>query len=171
MFGLWKRKPTQDITTTLANQAVGAQSVLYRLMTETLQAPPNSIRKLELTYFALSVLSYAFLRLAQTENKEETLDQAVLSVLRRSLPHCGEQMAESQIVSEYQQRYSEYDALLRPVFAHSDIDPHSCTTLLMHLYECAMQRSARRAMLTITMASPLIVQFLADHIDFIKKKL
>jgi hypothetical protein len=57
MFGLFKRKQPDDIPSQLVNQAIGGQSVMYRFFREGLECDDSSIRKIELSYLAMAVLS------------------------------------------------------------------------------------------------------------------
>lgn len=167
MFGFGKPKKAKA-SEALMNQGIGGQSVLYNLFVKALKVPPDRIRKIELTYFSLSVLTYIFLRFYKGSEKEQILDAAALSIIEASIPNCEEKLSTNQAVTEYQQRYKEYNVLLSPLFSKTDIDPN--ITLLMHFYEHVMQNSAKGAMLKITAASTLIQQYVVDNIDFVKNK-
>ncbi len=52
-----KKKRSKGVTDKMLMQAIGGQSVMNGLFTETLDVPPDQIRKIELTYFSLSVTS------------------------------------------------------------------------------------------------------------------
>ena len=39
---------------------------------------------------------------------------------------------------------------------------------MMHLYECVMNKSAEEKMIKISVASPLLAQYVVDHVDFMK---
>jgi len=52
--GIGERKK-QNIAKALKNQGIGGQSVIYSLFTKALKVPPEKVRKIELTYFSLSV--------------------------------------------------------------------------------------------------------------------
>lgn len=166
MFGFGKSKNTKTICA-LKNQCIGGQSLLYRLFVETLEVPDEKIRKMELTYFSLSILTYVFLRFFKGVEKEKILDDASLIILESSIPHCGESITINQAVSEYQQRYKEYNALLLPLFSKSDPNPN--IILLSHFYEKVTQNTAIGAMIKISVASTLIYQYVLDNIHFVKK--
>ncbi|MFC1885458.1 hypothetical protein ACFLZM_00150 [Thermodesulfobacteriota bacterium] len=168
MFGLVKSKKNKA-SEALKNQGIGGQSVMYSLFTKALKVPSGRVRKIELTYFSLSVLSYVFLRFYHGSNKEQILDEAALSIIEASIPTCGEKISINQAVTEYQQRYKEYDALLRPLFSKTDVNPN--ITLLMCFYERVIKDSARGAMIQIAAASSLINQYVVDNIDFVKNEL
>ena len=168
MFGFGKSKNSK-IVEALKNQGVGGQSVMYKLFIKALDVPDEKIRKIELTYFSLSVLTYVFLRAYDGSEKEKIIDEAAISIIKASIPNCGEIISESQVITEYQRRYQEYDVLLRPLFSKSDVDPS--TTLLMHFYEQVVNDSAKGVMLQIAAASSLIHQYVIDNIDFVKQKL
>lgn len=168
MFGFGKRKK-QKVAEQLRNQGIGCQSVMYSLFVKALKVPPESVRKIELTYFSLSVLSYVFLTFYNNPSKEQILDDAALAIIETSLPNCGEQLSVSQAILEHQQRYQEYGTLLRPLFSKTDVDPS--ITLLMHFFERVTQGSAKGAMIQIAAATSLINQFVADNIDFVKNEL
>ena len=165
MFGFGKSK-TKNAVEALKNQGIGGQSVLYSLFVKALKVPPERLRKIELTYFSLSVLTYVFLRFYKGSKKEQVLGEAALSIIKASIPSCDVSISMNQAVTEYQQRYREYDAFLRPLFTNTDPDPN--ITLLMHFYERVTQNSARGTMIKIAAASPLINQYVVDNINFVK---
>jgi hypothetical protein len=168
MFGLGKSKNLKVIES-LKNQGIGGQSVMYKLFIKALNVPDEKIRKIELTYFSLSVLTYVFLRTYDGTEKERVIDEASISIINASIPNCGEVISKNQAITEYQRRYQEYDVLLRPLFSNKDVDPS--TTLLMHFYEQVVQGSAKGAMIKIAAASSLVHQYVVDNIDFVKQKL
>ena len=170
MFGFGKKKRSNTVES-LTNQCIGGQSVLYRYFVEALKVHQNEIRKIELTYFSLAALTYVFLRMAKLENKENIIDESCMAVFEKSLPNCGEALRKDQLISEYQNRYKEYDALLRHFFKKpGEVNSEACTSLLMHFYEKTMDKSAKDSMIQILMATPLIEQYILDNIDFIKTK-
>jgi len=168
MFGFGKPKKAKAVEA-LKNQGIGGQSVMYSLFIKALKVPTDRVRKIELTYFSLSVITYVFLRFYKGSEKEKILDDVALSIIEASIPNCGEQISTNQAVTEYQQRYREYDALLSPLFSKTDVDPN--ITLLMHFYERVIQDSAKGAMIQIAAASTLINQYVVDNIDFVKNEM
>lgn len=167
MFGFGKSKKAKTIDA-LKNQGIGGQSFLYRLFVEALEVPDEKMRKIELTYFSLSVLTYVFLRFYKGDEKEKILDDVSLSIIESSIPHCEEVLSIDQAVTEYQQRYEKYCTLLLPLFSNTDTDPDPDILLLMHLYENVVQGSAKNAMILISLASTLIFQYALDNINFVK---
>lgn len=170
MFNLFKNKKEDDQQ--LINQVVGGQSVLFRIFREIFEEDPEEVKKIELTYFALSVFTYTFLRLSSLteEEKEKTADRVADAVLRKSIPHTEKEISMESAISEYQNRYREYNSLINGIFKEDGIDGHSCTTLTMHVYESVMGKSAQEKMIKITAASSLVAQYIVDHIEFIKEK-
>jgi len=142
MFGIFGNNRSKT-TKFLVNQAIGGQSVLYRLFRDVLECEDKKIRLVELTYFALAVLAYIYLRLVKEKDRETILDDATREVLNSTLPHCREVLSFSAAVAEYRRRYSEYDRLLQQIFTKDGLDDHACITLVMHLYECTTQKSAQ----------------------------
>ena len=171
MFNFFKKEKTQDTIKLLSDQAIGGQSVLFKIFKEVMEEGEDNIKKTELSYFALSVLGYFYLRLAKTDKKEELLDQASLIVLQKSISYSKENISIKEAIREYQKRYKEYDKLIQLVFEKETINSHACKSLLMHIYECATQKSVEDKMIKITASSSLIAQYLIDHIEFIKQKL
>lgn len=170
MFNFFKKdNPAKEL---LVDQVIGGQSVLYKIFQDVFKEPAEEIKKKELTYFALAVLSYIYLRLSKSSSQEkETLtDHVALDVLIRSLPHSSENISTKEAIPEYQKRYKEYDALINLVFKENGFDNHSCITLLMHFYETAMGKSANQKMIEIYASSPLITQYIVDNIEFVKEK-
>lgn len=171
MFDFLKRKKPDPVGA-LTNQVTGGQSVMYRLFRQALSCEDSSIRKLELTYFAASVMTFVYLPLSKREDTERVLDAFTRNVLQQSIPSSKEQITFAEAVKEYQQRYSEYGGLLSLLFNPSKSSSgNPAATLLMHVFECVTRSSARDHMIQIAAASGLIQQYVADHIDFVKEKL
>ena len=168
MFGFGKSKNSK-VLDALKSQGIGGQSVMYKIFIKALNVPDGKIRKIELTYFSLSVLTYVFLRLYGGSEKGKIIDETAISIIKSSIPNCGETISESRAIAEYQRRYQEYDVLLRSLFSKNHVDPS--TTLLMHFNEKVVNGSAKGAMLQIAVASSLIHQYVVDNIDFVKQKL
>ncbi|MEQ9606084.1 MAG: hypothetical protein RLN99_00290 [Kiloniellaceae bacterium] len=172
MFNLrGSKKP--DPVDALLRQTLGGQSVLYRLFREALGCDDAGIRRLELTYFAATVMTVAYLRLGKPPGH---LDDYTKRLLERCIPSSGEQIGLRVAAQQYQQRYAEYSALLTPVFQNfadvqtDDKAGHPAITLLLHVFECVTGTSAQGRMLDIAQTAPLIVEFVADHIDFVETK-
>lgn len=171
MFGFFKRKE-QDIAGALTNQTIGGQSVLYRMFREALECDDSSIHRMELTYFAASIMTYVYLRFGKQSDKEDVLDAFTRKILTKSIPSSGKNISFGESVSAYQSRFAEYNALLPLLFSPEESDSGSpATTLLMHAFECTTKKSARGHMIHIVAASGLIQEFVLDHIDFVKQKL
>jgi hypothetical protein len=124
MFGFGKPKKSK-VVEALKKQGIGGQSVMYSLFIKALKVPTDRVRKIELTYFSLSVLTYVFPRVYKGPEKEDIIDDVSLSIINASIPNYGEEISKNQAITEYQQRYQEYDALLRPLFSKTDVDPNS----------------------------------------------
>ena len=164
MFGFGKSKTTKIIET-LVSYAVSGQSFMYKLFIQALEVPADKIRKIELTYFTLSVLTYVFLRFHQSPDKEQILDDVALSVIKASIPNCDEEISLNQAVNEYQERYKVYDAFLRPLLSGTDGNPKF--VLSARLFYCVTRDKPTETLLA---ASHLIAEYILDHIDFIKKE-
>ncbi len=164
MFGFGKSKTTKIIET-LVSYAVSGQSFMYKLFIQALEVPADKIRKIELTYFTLSVLTYVFLRFHQSPDKEQILDDVALSVIKASIPNCDEEISLNQAVNEYQERYKVYDAFLRPLLSGTDGNPEF--VLSARLFYCVTRDKPTETLLA---ASHLIAEYILDHIDFIKKE-
>ncbi len=91
------------------DQVVGGQSVLFTIFQDIFKENADDVKKKELTYFALAVFSYVYLRLSQSpaEEKETLTDQVALDVLIKSLLYCGENISTKEVIPEYQKRYKE----------------------------------------------------------------
>jgi hypothetical protein len=171
MFDFFKRKKSDPVGA-LTNQVIGGQSVMYRLFRQALSCEDSSIRKLELTYFAASVMTFVYLPLSKRNDNEQVLDAFTRNIIQQSIPSSKEQITFAESVKEYQLRYQEYGGLLslllNPSKSSSD---NPAITLLMHVFERVTGSPARGHMVRIAAASGLIQQYVADHVDFVKKKL
>jgi hypothetical protein len=170
MFDFFKNKKGSDQK--LINQAVGGQSVLFIIFREVFKENPEEVKKIELTYFALSVLTYIFFGFSSLtkEEKETTADRVADAVLKKSIPSAGNEVSTENAIVEYQHRYREYNSLISEVFKEGGVDGDSCITLTMHVYESVMGKSAQEKMIEIVVASSLVAQYIVDHIEFIKEK-
>lgn len=171
MFNFFKKdKSAKEL---IMDQVIGGQSVLFKIFQDIFKESADEVKKKELTYFALAVFSYIYLRLIQSpaQEKEALTDQVALDVLIQSLPHCGENISTKEAIPEYQKRYKEYDTLIGAIFKENGFDDKACITLAMHLYESVMGKSANQKMIEMYAVSPLIAQYVMDHIEFMKTKL
>jgi hypothetical protein len=171
MLGFFKRnKPS--VADALVNQTIGGQSVLYRLFLEAVGCEDSSIRRLELTYLAASVMTYVYLRIGKQSNRDEILDGFAKKILLKSIPSSRESISFNEAVSQYQRRFAEYTSMMNLLFSPGESSSSNpAAILLMHAFECITNSSARSHMIQIIAASGLIQQFIADHIDFVKEKL
>ena len=145
---------------------------MYRLFREALGCEDSKICRLELTYFASAVMTAVYLRLGKEPNREQILDRVTRNILEKSVPQCGEQISFGAAAREYQIRYAEYDSLLSLLFNRKESSTGAPgITLLLHVFECVTQSSAREHMIEIAAASMLVQELVFDHVDFVKKKL
>ena len=170
MFDFLKNKKRKDQE--LVNQVVGGQSVLFRMFREVFDENQNEVKKMELTYFALSVFTYTFLRLSALAEKEKeaAVDRISETVLQGSIPHAGIGISMEEAVGGYQKRYSEYNSLINNIYQKDGVSGEVCTTLTMHLYESVMGKSAKDKMVQVAAASSLVAQYIVDHVEWIKEK-
>lgn len=166
MFGFGKSKTTK-ILEGLIEQEIGGQSYIYNFFIKELEVPADNVRKLELTYFSLSVLTYIFLRFYQGLEKEQILDGVALYTIDAGIKFCGEEISIEEAVDEYQQRYKEYDAFLTSYFSKAEIGKDPQFILAMRLYYCVTQNRPENALELI----PFITEFILANLDFVKNKL
>ena len=144
--------------------------MLLRLYTQGFRCPPDQASLIELTYFALSVMTFSYLRLSKDDDREDVLDEPALEVLKARLPQCRERLELRDAVRQYQRRYQEYNALIEPIVSSQQpkLDPR--TTLGLHFYECPMRSPPDgETMLRIaTTGAELLGQFLVDHADYVR---
>lgn len=170
MFDFLKNKKHKDQD--LVNQVVGGQSVLFKVFREVFDENPDDVKKTELTYFALSVFAYTFLRLSAPAEKEKeaAVDRVSETVLKGSIPHAGINIGMEEAVNEYHKRYSEYNSLINNIYQEDGVSGEACITLTMHLYESVMGKSAKDKMIQVAAASSLVAQYIVDHVEWIKEK-
>jgi hypothetical protein len=159
----------QSEATALTNLTIGGQSVLYELFRKQLDCADQTIRKLELTYFAASITTAIYLRLAKQPSREQILDVFATNILKGSITSSQEQISFGSAVAEYQRRYAEYDRLLGLVTNRdSSSTGNPAATLLLHLFECVTGKGAREHMLKIVALGPFIEDYVLDHIEFVR---
>lgn len=165
-----KQEPPLDIVGALTNQTIGGQSLMYRLFRDALGCEDSSIWVLELTYFAASVTSYAYLRFGKERNRDQILDRFAKSILEKSMPASREPITFGAAVSQYQKRYAEYEGLLSHLLSpNKSTSGIPATTLTLHVFECVTRLNARGHMIKILHISSLIDQFILDHVEFVRK--
>lgn len=153
----------------LRNLTIGGQSVWYELFRNELDCADDTIRKLELTYFATSITTAVYLRLGKQSDREKTLDALAIGMLKAAIAASHEQISLGVAVSEYQRRYAEYDRILALVINPAQSSTgNPAATLLLHLYECVTGKSARDQMLKLYALTPQIVSYVSDHIEFVR---
>ncbi len=159
-----------DIVAALTNQIATRQWETYGLFREALNCDDSSIRRMELTYFAASVMTYVYLRFGKERDREQILDRFARNILEDSIPPSGEQITLGAAVSEYQRRYAEYKGLLSHLFGPDEsTSGNPAITLMLHLFECVTRSSARAHMIEIAAASSVVSQFVLNHVEFIRK--
>ena len=77
----------------LTNLTIGGQSVLYELFRKQLDCAGQTIRKLELTYFAASITTAIYLRLGKQPNREQILDAFAKDILKGSITASQDQIS------------------------------------------------------------------------------
>jgi hypothetical protein len=173
MFNFFKRKRIDtDIVNALTSQAIGGQSLFYKIFRKVLGCEDTSIRRLELTYFVASVMTYVYLRIGKEPNREEILDRFAKDILIKSIPSSKEQISFNEVVKEFQDRYAEYNKLLPFLLdqdKNSSGDP--ATTLLIRAFQWITDSSPRERMIKIVASSDLVLHYFIDQINFVKEKL
>ena len=115
----FKKKLPTDIEP-IINQIIGGQSVIFRMCKEILKLLEDDIRKIDITYFCLSVVSHSYLNsVINTEWKDFAklvLDKVTVNVLRKSITSCGEKISLKEAEEEYIKKYNEYSELIEPYF-------------------------------------------------------
>ena len=153
----------------LTNQAIGGQSVLYKVFRQALSCLDTDLRRLEITYFSLSVLGFALLLVRTDEDKEDLLDDLSLAVLKRSLPSANESISMANAIAEYQNRFLEYNQMLGTLLESKSAErPNPYVTILMHAYQSVTGRSARGQMIKISASAAIMEQFIMDQISFVQ---
>ena len=168
----WNFGGTRRITESLANQTIGAQSIIFRVFRELFDADPSSIRKLELTYFAAATVDYAFTAWGRSRKKDRVTRDFIEIVVSKSLPHAGESVSLSQALSEYALRRREYFRLIALIVGERSSSSGSPeVTLAMHVFETVTNSSAEGRMVRIAASGPAIAQLIVDNADFVKTQL
>lgn len=145
---------------------------MYRFFREGLNCDAPSMRKIELTYFAMSVLTVAFLAAGQHPDPRGVLDSFNRRMLERAMAATKSTENFQTVASNYRRRFSEYQTLLRSVLDPSQLStPDPGIALLVHLYECVTGFSASAQMGILLKGSGIVMQFIADHFEFVRSGL
>lgn len=172
MFKFLRGRNDKDPVKACTNQTIGGQSYLFRLFKEAFNCTESEIDKIELTYFAVTVMSVTYLAKGVGAEKEKTVDEFSMLVLEKSLPNSNKPISLQQAVQQLQIRYQEYAALITPVLVGKKPEKSDpSTTLMMHFYECVMNSSTQSKMIDIAAQSGLMTQYIANHFDFIETEL
>jgi hypothetical protein len=108
MFGFFKKDhPIAPLT----NMTIGTQSALYGFMTKKLAIRDDNIRKMELTYAAISIMSCA-LEIKGIRNFGTILQKYVAEAVAASIPHCNESIDGNRAIKELVERNKLYARLI-----------------------------------------------------------
>ena len=136
-----------------------------------LEVEDSSLRRLEITYFALSVMTFALLLFGKYQDKDKLLDDVAIAVLKKSMPSSGETISLAEVVAEYQSRFQEYNGMLGPLLKGQEAQtPNPYVTILVHAFECVTTSSARGSMIKIAGLSSFVEQFVVDNVSFVKSE-
>jgi hypothetical protein len=136
-----------NIADKLSSKCIGIQSDTYYIFRESYKCEDSKVRKLEITYFAASLLKCHLNKFATIPNMNGVFRDALAKVFSISIPTSGESISINQAFSEYDAREKEYLALLYKT---------QPTTVQMHLYERVINPSNNDVpMIKITFALPL----------------
>ncbi len=170
MFDFLKSKDS-DIIEALTNQTIGGQAYLAKVFKDCFGLEPSKLRRLELYYFATSVMTYVYLRTGKQSNREEILDKYTRKVLEKGLFATNEDIRFSAVIKEYQDRYHDYSSFINMIFNSKSGDENFACTLLTHAFEYITQSSASDDMIHILAATGIVHEYILDHLDFVKEKL
>jgi hypothetical protein len=156
----------------LTKLTIGGQSDLYELFRKKLDCADQTIRKLELTYFAASVTAVIYLRLGKQPNREQILDVFAKYILKGSITASQEPISFGSAVAEYQRRYVEYDRLLGPVIVpESGSTDNPAEALALHLFECVTGKTPRGEYMKIIYLYPYLMYYVLDVIEYVREKM
>ncbi len=170
MFSWFKRKEPEDATTLLVRQAVGGQSVLFRLFRDALSVAESRIDKLELTYFTASVMTFTYLLVRKPVNPAAAINPFTEQFLRLAADHNGQTFDD--VARAYQGRYRDYLALIPEVLRRENAGTTMHAEALLHrLYELVTGESTRGQLLVTLTGTRLVAQFVVDSVDFMRNGL
>jgi len=154
----------------LVNQIIGGQSMLFQIFTQVLRIPDEKIKRKELTYFSLSLLSFLYSKIVDSDSDDEVLEMVSIIIFEKILSTDDPELL-LDTYEDYEVRYAdEYEKFYTSIFENVDtMDGGFYTTLLMRIYEHVTDESAENNIIKITASSSLINQYIEDNIEFIKK--
>jgi len=153
----------------LSDQAIGAQSILYRTFQEKLNADKNKINKIELTYFSLSIIYLALLRYRCDLDKAKISSSVFLLVLEESIKLSRPPISIEDAWSVLIKRIKEYEVMMRDIGKSDENRPPGGieTTIMLHLFELSVRHLGTPPMLSIVGVSFLVEGILLDTIDLL----
>ena len=193
----------------LVNQVIGGQSVIFRLSKENFLLSEKEIRKIEITYFCLTIICSCYLdsprvtlftdkgnsldEKSLTDYVSEVMDNVAISVLKKSIPNCDEEISLEVAAKEYKKKYNNYSPSLTilkeypvGVFQGSRIERYNkqisstekeetkfnlIELLLIFFQSINLQNPSTPPMTNISSSVMIFRDFYIDNIVFVNQKL
>ncbi|MFH5831886.1 hypothetical protein [Halalkalibaculum sp. DA384] len=155
----------------LTKQTVGGQAVLSRFFEEILEEQPETVRTIELTYFALTVTTIFYLQYGEQDNKKALIDEVITAVLRKETgrsatnPDLNIETAHQ----EFKNRLSKYSALITQLL-QDDRDHNPIAELVIKFYESATQKSAADKTFSTGKAGTVLSKYIIDNIKYVQRE-
>ncbi|WP_152986551.1 hypothetical protein [Pseudovibrio sp. POLY-S9] len=166
MLGLGEPS-VKRLTKKISNQMIGFQSVMYRLSHEQLGISQQDIVKLEITFFAMSLVTLSTSYLSKYKNKMAAIESAQFDVLRASLQHSESEISLEKAVSSYRERFQQYKGFFDILVDQKQLDPEIDIALLF--VKNVSRGKAERP--SFIVAQQIFAQVITDNLNFVKNVL
>jgi hypothetical protein len=167
MFGIFKKKT--DPVPALVQQAIGGQSVLFKLLTDILQVEPSRIRRAEVTHLTSAALSGALFASKKVPDPSRLSDAFLIELYRKSHPHMRDARPLKAVVGEMQEAFAEYQPMIMSAARASKEEPW--LALVTRFCERTIGSGEQPPSFLIYPAAGLLKEFIADQLEFVKRKL
>lgn len=177
MFSFSKKTKVDKHLELLTNQTIGGQSVLYKVFKDIFEKGDDEIDKMELTYFSLTAMGFFYIRLSNYEQKEGVFDLLCTKVIEKSSGVSASSDHMDRLFEAFQSRYAGYSKTISLIFENAQKgDKSEFNTLVedltIDLYEAVTgEKMAQAPYLILMSISPIILQFVFDDLDLVKKEL
>lgn len=165
--GIFGKKKV-DNTKLLFEQTLGIQSLLLKVMTETMKIDPININKIEITYFSLFLVSTSYILSGKDARPSEALDNLTLSILKISIPNSDKKLEINESIDKYRDRYFIYNSFFERIIRKElSSDMPNEAHLMIEFFQNSIKNSSGSLLMFISLF-PVINSIIDDTIDAIK---
>ena len=157
-----------DLVLELYQWVIDGQYELHDIFLQELKYDRDDLDIDEITFFALTVLAYTFLRFSKRLAKEVTLDEFI-KVILNDIDQSYIESNLRELITRYQIVYKEYFVLINSLFNPDFQDkPNPSITLALHFFERVTNEGAKNNMTKVVFLSKILSDYVVKQVEFAK---